>query len=284
MTGGRRPPQHALPRDPPLRPRLHGRAGACSPGYSRACCGALRTRAASAPVPIGAPMLKYWKDLRHLPRPVWVVAGSQLVNRAGSMVLSFLVLYLTRERGFSPEHAGFILFLYGAGSIVCAPLAGRLADRWGACPDDAGSLLLSGAMLLLYPLARSAGHRRGHDRAGDADGGVPAGGHVVLRRDGRAGAPQVRVRRLPAGDQPRHGDRTGDRRDPRDDLVPLPLPRRRRDRRIAAGLVLALACRSAAARRRNALPRQFDDDAPAPVDRRARRPALPLLSRGASCR
>jgi predicted MFS family arabinose efflux permease len=100
-------------------------------------------------------MLKYWKDLRHLPRPVWIVAASQLVNRAGSMVLSFLVLYLTRERGFSPERAGFILFLYGAGSIVSAPVAGRLADRWGAVPLMRISLFLSGAMLLLYPLAKT---------------------------------------------------------------------------------------------------------------------------------
>ena len=100
-------------------------------------------------------MLKYWKDLRHLPRPVWVVAGSQLVNRAGSMVLTFLVLYLTRDRGFSPEHAGFILFLYGAGSIVSAPIAGRLADRFGAVPLMRVSLFLSGAMLLVYPFART---------------------------------------------------------------------------------------------------------------------------------
>ena len=99
-------------------------------------------------------MLKYWKDLRFLPRPVWVVAASQLVNRAGSMVLSFLVLYLTRDRGFSPEQAGFILFLYGAGAIVCAPLAGRLADRWGSVPVMRASLFLSGGMLLVYPFAR----------------------------------------------------------------------------------------------------------------------------------
>ena len=98
-------------------------------------------------------MLKYWKDLRFLPRPVWVVAGSQLVNRAGSMVLSFLVLYLTRERGFSAEHAGFVLFLYGLGAIVCGPLAGRLADRWGSVPLMRASLFLSGGMLLVYPFA-----------------------------------------------------------------------------------------------------------------------------------
>ena len=100
-------------------------------------------------------MLKYWKDLRHLPRPVWVVCGTTLVNRAGSMVLTFLVLYLTRERGFTPEHAGFVLFLYGLGAICGAPLAGRLADRIGSVPLMRASLFASGAGLLLYPLARS---------------------------------------------------------------------------------------------------------------------------------
>jgi hypothetical protein len=45
------------------------------------------------------------------------------------MVLTFLVLYLTRDRGFSAERAGFVLFLM-ASAIVCA-LAYRLADRWG---------------------------------------------------------------------------------------------------------------------------------------------------------
>jgi len=100
-------------------------------------------------------MLKYWKDLRHLPRPVWIVSASQLVNRAGTMVLSFLVLYLTRELGFSAEKAGFILFLYGAGAIVSAPFAGRLADRWGAVPLMRASLFCAGGLLLLYPLART---------------------------------------------------------------------------------------------------------------------------------
>ena len=100
-------------------------------------------------------MLKYWKDLRHLPRPVWTVSVSQLVNRAGSMVLSFLVLYLITDRGFSAQSAGFILFLYGLGAIVAGPFAGRLADRWGAVPLMRASLFLSGLMLLVYPFAHS---------------------------------------------------------------------------------------------------------------------------------
>lgn len=101
-------------------------------------------------------MLKYWKDLKHLPRPIWVVAGSQLVNRAGSMVLSFLVLYLTRDRGFSATQAGFILLIYGVGAIVAGPFAGRLADRWGAVPLMRASLFLSGGVLIVYPFARGA--------------------------------------------------------------------------------------------------------------------------------
>jgi predicted MFS family arabinose efflux permease len=100
-------------------------------------------------------MLKYWSGLRDLPRPVWVVFASTLINRSGSMVLSFLILYLTRERGFSAEQAGFVLFLYGVGAIVSGPLAGRLADRWGVVPLMRASLFLSGGMLLIYPLARS---------------------------------------------------------------------------------------------------------------------------------
>jgi predicted MFS family arabinose efflux permease len=100
-------------------------------------------------------MLKYWKDLRHLPRPVWIVSASQLVNRAGSMVLSFLVLYLTHDRGFSAEGAGFVLFLYGMGAIVSGPFAGRLADRWGAIPLMRASLFLGGAVMLLFPFAHS---------------------------------------------------------------------------------------------------------------------------------
>jgi predicted MFS family arabinose efflux permease len=41
------------------------------------------------------------------------------------MVLSFLVLFLTSERGFSPESAGFVMFLYGLGAICAAAARGQ---------------------------------------------------------------------------------------------------------------------------------------------------------------
>ena len=71
------------------------------------------------------------------------------------MVLPFLVLYLTTSLGYSAERAGLALALYGAGGLVIAPLAGRLGDKVGAQRVMVSSLLLSGVLLLLFPLAKT---------------------------------------------------------------------------------------------------------------------------------
>jgi predicted MFS family arabinose efflux permease len=96
-----------------------------------------------------------WRGLAGLPREVWVLSSATLVNKAGSMVLVFLVLYLTRNLGFSVRTAANVLFLYGAGALVAAPVAGFLSDRWGPIRIMRGSLLLSGLLLLVFPLAKS---------------------------------------------------------------------------------------------------------------------------------
>lgn len=78
-----------------------------------------------------------------------------LINRAGTMVLPFLVLYLTRELGFSASRAGLALAVYGAGSIISAPIGGRLTDKIGPLPVMRASLLLGGILLLVFPFVRS---------------------------------------------------------------------------------------------------------------------------------
>jgi predicted MFS family arabinose efflux permease len=107
--------------------------------------------------PGGDPKVKLpnpWRGLRGLPADVWVVAGATLVNRAGMMVLPFLVLYLTQHLGYPAGTAGLVLTVYGAGGLVSAPLAGRLCDRVGALRVMQVALLLSGGVLLLFPLAQ----------------------------------------------------------------------------------------------------------------------------------
>ncbi len=106
-----------------------------------------------APYPAAA--MNIWKSLKGLHRDVWVLAGASLINRAGTMVLPFLVLYLTKERGFSAPQGGLALAVYGAGSIIAAPISGRLCDRIGPLPVMRVSLALTGLLVLLYPLAAS---------------------------------------------------------------------------------------------------------------------------------
>ena len=91
-----------------------------------------------------------WRSLKGLRREIWVLCACTLINRAGTMVLPFLVLYLTRHLGYSLTQAGLALSVYGVGSLVSGPLSGLLCDRLGSLRVMKASLLLSG--LLLFPL------------------------------------------------------------------------------------------------------------------------------------
>jgi MFS family permease len=99
--------------------------------------------------------LNPWRGLGGLPREVWLLFATNLINRAGTMILPFLVLYLTRELQFSPGRAGMMLAVYGATAIVAGPISGRLTDSIGALPIMRVSLLSTGVMLLLFPLAKT---------------------------------------------------------------------------------------------------------------------------------
>jgi len=92
-----------------------------------------------------------------LPRDVWILGVAMFVNRMGTMVLPFLVLYLTSQLGFSAGRAGFVLSVYGAASLIASPLAGRLCDRWGAIRVLKLNLLLAGLLFGLFPLVRGFG-------------------------------------------------------------------------------------------------------------------------------
>jgi MFS family permease len=98
-----------------------------------------------------------WRGLRGLPREIWILFAATLVNRCGTMVLPFLVLYLTRVLAISVSHAALALTVYGIGALLTMPIAGRLTDRLGALFVMRCSLLLSGFVLFLFPLAHHFG-------------------------------------------------------------------------------------------------------------------------------
>jgi predicted MFS family arabinose efflux permease len=93
-----------------------------------------------------------WRGLRGLPREIWILFATALVNRAGTMALPFLVLYLTRILGMPAGSAGLALVVYGAGALCTAPLSGRLCDWVGPMRVMQASLFLSGLLLIVFPL------------------------------------------------------------------------------------------------------------------------------------
>lgn len=96
-----------------------------------------------------------WRGLGSLPREVWYLCLAILINRAGTMVLPFLTLYLTIELDFQPGSAGLALTVYGLCAIVTAPLAGRFSDRFGGLRIMKLSLVLSGLILFVFPFVTS---------------------------------------------------------------------------------------------------------------------------------
>ena len=66
-----------------------------------------------------------------LPRAFWALWVCQLVNRLGSFVQPFLVLYLTHDRHLSAGTAGAVAAAVGAGTVTAQLAGGFLSDRVG---------------------------------------------------------------------------------------------------------------------------------------------------------
>jgi MFS family permease len=69
-------------------------------------------------------------------------------------VFPFLTLYLTRERGLSPGEAGFVVSMFGLGSIASGPVGGTLADRWGRRPTMLVGLVGAASAMLALGFAQ----------------------------------------------------------------------------------------------------------------------------------
>jgi MFS family permease len=94
------------------------------------------------------------EGIRSLPGPVWILCAGTFVNRFGSFVAVFLVLYL-RSRGYSIAEAGLVVSFYGIGNVVAAGVGGWVADRFGRRNALALSMFSSAVTLLLLSQAQS---------------------------------------------------------------------------------------------------------------------------------
>ncbi len=75
---------------------------------------------------------RYLATYRGLPPRVWILALVVLVNRIGSMVITFMSLYVSNHLGADVETVGHVLTAHGAGSVVGVTVGGALVDKLGA--------------------------------------------------------------------------------------------------------------------------------------------------------
>jgi predicted MFS family arabinose efflux permease len=97
----------------------------------------------------------YRRAFAGLPAPVWSLALVAFVNRSGTMVVPFLILYLTEARGYSATGAGRLLGLYGLGSLAGSYLGGWLSDHIPPRRVLLLSLSLGGIVFLILGPLRS---------------------------------------------------------------------------------------------------------------------------------
>ncbi len=89
-------------------------------------------------------LTNYINSFKGLSIEVWWLALITLINRAGTMVIPFLSLYLTKSLGFSLENIGSIMSAFGLGSLIGNWLGGKLTDIFGYYKVMFSSLLLTG--------------------------------------------------------------------------------------------------------------------------------------------
>ncbi|MGB0886994.1 MAG: MDR family MFS transporter [Vicingaceae bacterium] len=90
----------------------------------------------------------YRNSFKGLSVQVWWLSLITLINRAGTMVIPFLSLYLTKDLGFSLSKVGWVMSAFGLGSVCGSWLGGKLTNKFGFYKVMFWSLLVSGLMFI----------------------------------------------------------------------------------------------------------------------------------------
>src|SRR6267378_3527509 len=100
------------------------------------------------------PMQSLRENIKALPPAAWILFGGTFINRFGTFVIPFLILYLTRI-GYSSAQAGLAVGAYGVGTLIASSAGGHLADRIGRRNTIVLSMFGSAASMLALSQARS---------------------------------------------------------------------------------------------------------------------------------
>lgn len=90
-----------------------------------------------------------FQHLSTFSRPFWFLTIGSFLNRTGSFVMPFFVLYLTGQRGLSISEATSIVSLMGFSALGASFLGGMLSDKLGRRNIMLAELVLSGSVMFV---------------------------------------------------------------------------------------------------------------------------------------
>jgi predicted MFS family arabinose efflux permease len=89
-----------------------------------------------------------------LTKRMWLLSIVMLINRSGTMVLGFMTLYCTHI-GYTLKQGGFVVALYGIGSLVGALAGGKISDTFGFYYTQFSALFFGGVMFIVLGQMRN---------------------------------------------------------------------------------------------------------------------------------
>ena len=97
----------------------------------------------------------YRDSFSGLSKEVWWLALITFINRAGTMVLPFLSLYLTKDMHLNLSEVGWVMTCFGLGSLLGSWLGGKLTDKIGFYKVMFFSLLMTGFSFIALQFVHS---------------------------------------------------------------------------------------------------------------------------------
>lgn len=91
----------------------------------------------------------YINTYKGLSKEIWLLAFVNLVNRCGTMVGAFLMIYLTTQMHCTLTQAGSVISIFGIGAIFGSLLGGKLTDKFGFYKIQIGTLILGGCIFII---------------------------------------------------------------------------------------------------------------------------------------
>jgi predicted MFS family arabinose efflux permease len=91
----------------------------------------------------------YLHSYKGLTKEIWLLSFVNLINRCGTMVIPFMMLYLTSQQHCTISQAGIVMSLWGIGAFIGSYIGGKLSDSIGFHQVQLMTLALGGVGFII---------------------------------------------------------------------------------------------------------------------------------------